>query len=133
MGLQTIAEIDDGLRITAKVMGAQGDLVSASRNMAVLVSINFRAKELELKGMNMRTDEGEAIHFTATDYADRYQGDVAKNAEPSCVSGLPASPSRRWSTPFTHQDRAAVESLLRTPSASDTARQYSWGRPLPSW
>jgi hypothetical protein len=36
--LTTIAEIEDGLRITAKLMGAEGDLVSASRNMAVLAS-----------------------------------------------------------------------------------------------
>ena len=67
-------------------MGAQGDLVSASRNMAVLASIKFRSnkfrsKELELKGMNMRTDEGEQIHFTATDYADRYQAEVGKNKD----------------------------------------------------
>ena len=62
-------------------MGAQGDLVSASRNMAVLASIKFRSKALELKGMNMRTDEGEQIHFTATDYADRYQAEVGKNKD----------------------------------------------------
>jgi hypothetical protein len=78
--LTTIAEIEDGLRITAKLMGAEGDLVSASRNMAVLASIKFRSKELELKGMNMRSDEGELVRFEATDYAERYTQQVESNA-----------------------------------------------------
>jgi hypothetical protein len=75
--LTTIAEIEDGLRLTAKLMGAQGDLVSASRNMAVLASIKFRSKELELKGLNL--GEGQEFRFEATDYADRFVAEQQKN------------------------------------------------------
>jgi hypothetical protein len=50
---------------------AQGDLVDASRNIATLASIKFRARELELKGLNLRQEEGEEIRFTLNDYLGR--------------------------------------------------------------
>jgi hypothetical protein len=43
-------------------MAAEGDLVGASRNMATLASIKFRAQELELKGLNVRTEEVSKSH-----------------------------------------------------------------------
>jgi hypothetical protein len=76
--LTTIAEIEDGLRIAAKKLAADGDLVSASRNMAVLASIKLRAKELELKGLNVRTEEGEQITLTLNEYREPYVQEKAR-------------------------------------------------------
>jgi hypothetical protein len=59
-------------------MAAEGDLVGASRNMATLASIKFRAQELELKGLNVRTEEGEQITLTLNDYREPYVQEKAR-------------------------------------------------------
>jgi hypothetical protein len=43
-------------------------LLRASRNAALLLSAKFRAKELELKGMNLN-DEAQQVKITLNDYA----------------------------------------------------------------
>lgn len=58
-----------------------GDYMGASRNLIALASIKFRAKELELKGLNMRTDEGQHVTFAVNNYREPYQVEVAKNQE----------------------------------------------------
>jgi hypothetical protein len=75
--VETIADIEDALRIMARGFAQLGDYTGASRNVIALASIKFRAKELELKGMNLRDDQ--EFKFTAEDYADRYQAEVSKN------------------------------------------------------
>ena len=77
--LETIADIEDALRIMARGFAQLGDYTGASRNVIALASIKFRAKELELKGMNLREDQ--EFKFTAEDYADRYQAEVGKNKQ----------------------------------------------------
>jgi hypothetical protein len=46
--------------------------------MAVLASIKLRAKELELKGLNVRTEEGEQITLTLNDYREPYVQEKAR-------------------------------------------------------
>jgi hypothetical protein len=77
--LETIADIEDALRIMARGFAQLGDYHGASRNVMALASIKFRAKELELKGMNL--GEGQEFKFEVTDYADRYQAEVDKNKQ----------------------------------------------------
>jgi hypothetical protein len=77
--LESIADLEDALRIMARGFAQLGDYTGASRNVMALASIKFRAKELELKGLNL--GEGQEFKFTATDCADRYQSEVAKNNE----------------------------------------------------
>ena len=77
--LETIADIEDALRIMARGFAQLGDYHGASRNVMALASIKFRAKELELKGMNLREDQ--EFKFTSEDYADRYQAEVGKNKQ----------------------------------------------------
>ena len=60
-------------------MAIEGDYTGSVQALRTLLSSKYRAKELELKGMNL--GEGQEFHFTATDYMDRYQGEVAKNNE----------------------------------------------------
>jgi hypothetical protein len=77
--LETIADIEDALRIMARGFAQLGDYTGASRNVMALASIKFRAKELELKGLNL--GEGQEFKFTAEDYAGRFQEERAKNAQ----------------------------------------------------
>jgi hypothetical protein len=87
--LETIADIEDALRIMARGFAQLGDYHAASRNVMALASIKFRAKELELKGLNL--GEGQEFKFTATDYADRFLSEQAKNkAQPEEIEALRA-------------------------------------------
>jgi hypothetical protein len=53
---------------SASVAWIFGCLLRASRNAALLLSAKFRAKELELKGMNLN-DEAQQVKITLNDYA----------------------------------------------------------------
>jgi hypothetical protein len=77
--LETIAEIEDALRIMARGFAQLGDYTGASRNVMALASIKFRAKELELKGMNL--GEGQEYKFSSEDYLGRFQEERAKVAQ----------------------------------------------------
>jgi len=50
--MESILDLEDTLRILAKGMAQLGDYAGA-----LLLSAKFRAKELELKGVNMRQEE----------------------------------------------------------------------------
>ena len=76
---ETVKDIEDAIRIQAKLLAIEGDYTGSVQALRTLLSSKYRAKELELKGMNL--GEGQEFHFTATDYMDRYQGEVAKNNE----------------------------------------------------
>ena len=75
--LDTLRALEDGLRVVAKVMAADGDLSGASANMKTLAWMKFRERELEMRGLNM--GEGEEFKFEATDYADRFVAEREKN------------------------------------------------------
>jgi hypothetical protein len=77
--METIADLEDTARILARGLAQLGDYVGALRAAALLASMKFRAKELELKGLNL--GEGQEFKFTAEDYADRFQSEQAKNAQ----------------------------------------------------
>jgi hypothetical protein len=77
--LDTLRALEDGLRVVAKVMAAEGDLSGASANMKTLAWIKFRERELEMRGLNMREDH--EFKFTAEDYADRFVQEQRKNAQ----------------------------------------------------
>src|SRR5215469_6842339 len=77
--IDTLRALEDGLRVVAKVMAAEGDLSGASANMKTLAWIKFRERELEMRGLNMREDH--EFKFTAEDYADRFVQEQRKNAQ----------------------------------------------------
>jgi hypothetical protein len=79
--LETIKDIEDGIRIQAKLLAVEGDYAASVQALRTLLSSKYRAKELELKGMNLRVDEGQTVQFTVTDYSDRYLQEVGKNKE----------------------------------------------------
>jgi hypothetical protein len=62
-------------------LAVEGDYAGSVQALRTLLSSKYRAKELELKGMNLRVDEGQSVHFTTEDYAGRYQQEIAKNRE----------------------------------------------------
>jgi len=88
---QTIKDIEDGIRIQAKLLAAEGDHTASVQALRTLLSSNYRAKELELKGLNLRTDEGQQVNFTVNDYAPRVQAaeELAKDLQEQ-VSALEA-------------------------------------------
>jgi hypothetical protein len=77
--METIPDLEDTARILARGLAQLGDYNGALRATALLASMKFRAKELELKGLNL--GEGQEFKFTSEDYADRFQEERAKNAQ----------------------------------------------------
>jgi hypothetical protein len=75
--LDTLRALEDGLRVVAKVMAADGDLSGASANMKTLAWIKFRERELELRGLNMHEDTD--FRFVSEDYAGRFVAEQEKN------------------------------------------------------
>jgi hypothetical protein len=72
--LETFADCQDVLWLLAKEFAAEGDRSASMRAIGVLVG-TFRAKELELKGINTDRPESEGgeIKLTLVDYLPRYQ------------------------------------------------------------
>jgi hypothetical protein len=60
------------LRLLAKELAAEGDRSASIRAIGVLVGA-FRAKELELRGVNVDRPEGSEIKLTLVDYLPRYK------------------------------------------------------------
>ena len=77
--MQSIPDLEDTARILARGLAQLGDYNGALRATALLASMKFRAKELELKGLNL--GEAQEFKFTAEDYAGRFQEERAKNAQ----------------------------------------------------
>ena len=69
----TIKDIEDAIRIQAKILAANGDHLGSVQALRTLLSSKYRLKELELKGLNMRDPEGEEVVFTSVDYRKPYQ------------------------------------------------------------
>jgi hypothetical protein len=70
--LETFADCQDVLWLLAKELAAEGDRSASMRAIGVLAGA-FRAKELELKGINMDRPEGGEIKLTLVEYLPRYQ------------------------------------------------------------
>jgi hypothetical protein len=66
--MESIADLEDTLRILARGMAQLGDYAGASRNAALLLSSKYRCNELEIKGFNMDGTAPE-VKITLTDYA----------------------------------------------------------------
>jgi hypothetical protein len=73
---ETVKEIEDAIRIQAKLMAVEGDYAASVQALRTLLSSKYRAKELELRGMNL--GEGQEFRFVAEDYAGRFQDAQAR-------------------------------------------------------
>jgi hypothetical protein len=74
-------DTEDGIRIQAKLLAIEGDYAASVQTLCTLLPSKYRAKELELKGMNLRDDEGQEVRLTLNDFAQPYKEELAKNKE----------------------------------------------------
>jgi hypothetical protein len=79
--LETFKDIEDGIRIQAKILAAQGDHAGSVQALRTLLSSKYRAAELEIKGLNLRQSEGNEDKLTLNDYRQPYQQELAENKE----------------------------------------------------
>jgi hypothetical protein len=83
------AHCRDG-RLLAKILAAEGNRVAAERAVKDLRDSKFKARQLELMGFNMRTDEGATFILTRNDYRRPSLEETEKNKR-----GPPAGWPRR--------------------------------------
>ena len=78
--LESLRQIEDGLRIVTKLMAGNGDLSAAAASLKTLAWIRLRGKELEARGLNM-TDEVQKVTLVTRDYLAPYEEEKAKNTQ----------------------------------------------------
>jgi hypothetical protein len=78
---RNIKDIEDGIRIQAKILAAQGNHARSVQALRTLLSSKYRAAEVEIKGLNLGQSEGSEIKLTLNDYRQPYQQELAKNKE----------------------------------------------------
>jgi hypothetical protein len=78
--IESLRQIEDGLRVVTKLMAGNGDLSAAAASLKTLAWIRLREKELEARGLNM-DDQVQRVILKTVDYRDPYEEQLAKNKE----------------------------------------------------